>query len=184
MRNDNVLEFFVDLDNLEFHSLADEDVIVADGLDVDLRAGEKCLDAEYVNDHTALGAALDVALDDFVVFESGVYAFPRARSACFLVRQDELAFLVFLIFDEDFHGVADLDVGIVAEFVHRDDTVALVADVNHSFAFVERDDGTFDYVFVFDGVERFVVGFGELFTSLLSGSFAFFVGFPIEVCEG
>ena len=100
------------------------------------------------------------------------------------MRQDKLTFLVFLIFDENFHSVADFDFGIVAEFVHRDDTVALVSDVNHSFAFVERDYGTFDYVFVFDGVERFVVGFGELFTSLLSSSFAIFVGFPIEVCEG
>ena len=52
-----------------------------------------------------------------------------------------------------FYDVADFDVGVVAEFVHRDDAVALVADVNHSLTFVEGDDGTFDYVFVLDGVE-------------------------------
>ena len=78
VRNDNVFEFLVDLDNFEFHCLAYEEVVVADGLDVDLRAGEECLDAEYVDNHAAFCAALDVALDDFVVFESRVDTFPRA----------------------------------------------------------------------------------------------------------
>ncbi len=69
------------------------------------------------------------------------------------MREDKLTFLVFRVLYEHFHGVADLDVGVVAEFVHRDDTVALVADVNHSLALVHGDDGTFDYFFVLDGVE-------------------------------
>ena len=99
------------------------------------------------------------------------------------MRQNQLAFFVFLIFDEHFHGVADLDVGIVAEFAHWDDAVALITDVNHGFALVECDNGTFDYILVLDGVERLIVGAGELFAGLLTGGFAFFIGVPIEVFD-
>ena len=65
----NIAEFGVDLHNLEFHGLADEDIVVADGFHVDLRAGEESLDAEHVDDHAAFGAAFDVTLDDFIVFK-------------------------------------------------------------------------------------------------------------------
>ena len=123
MRNNNVLKFLINLNDLEFHGLAHEDVVVADRTHVDLRAGQECLDAEYVDNHAAFGAAFDVALDDFVVFEGGVDTLPRAACTCFLVRKDELAFAVFLVLDEDFHLVADFDVGVVAEFVDGDYTV-------------------------------------------------------------
>ena len=181
MGNNDVAELFVDLNDAEFHCLAHEDIVVADGLDVDLRSGEECLDAEYVDDHAAFGAALDVALDDFVVFEGGIDALPGAACAGFLVRKDKLALAVFLVFDEDFHLVADFDVGVVAEFAHGDDAVGFVVDVNHGFALVECDDGTFDYFFVFYRVERFFVGGGEFGTRTFAGCVAMFVGFPIEV---
>ena len=69
MADNDVLEFLIDFDNLEFHSLADEDIVVTDRLDINLRAGKEGFDAEYVDNHTALGAALDVALDDLIVLE-------------------------------------------------------------------------------------------------------------------
>ncbi len=78
MRYNDVAELLVDLHNLEFHSLANEDVVVADGLHVDLRAGEECLYAKHIDNHAALCAALDESLDDFVVFESLIDAFPSA----------------------------------------------------------------------------------------------------------
>ena len=85
VRNNNVLEFLVDFYNLEFHSLSYEYVVVADRFHIDLRTRQECFDAEYVYDHTTLRAALDVTLDNFFVFESCVYAIPRASSASFLV---------------------------------------------------------------------------------------------------
>ena len=179
--DNHVFEFGVDFNNLEFHGLANEDIIVADGFDVDLRSGEESLYTEHIDNHAAFCAAFDESFDDFVVFQSLVYALPRARCAGFAVREDELAFLILLVFDEHLDNVADFDVGVVAEFVHRDDAVRLVADVNHSFAFVERDDGTFDYIFVFNGVERFIVGFGEFLTRFVALVFAFFIGIPIEI---
>ena len=53
------------------------------------------------------------------------------------MRKDKLTLLVFLVFDEYFHHVAYLEVGIVAEFSDRYDTVRLVADVNHYLTLVD-----------------------------------------------
>ena len=85
VRNNDVLEFLVDLNDLEFHRLANEYIVVADRLHVDLRTRQECFDAEYVYDHTTLRAALDVTLDNFFVFQSCVYAIPRTCSTCFAV---------------------------------------------------------------------------------------------------
>ncbi len=153
VRHNHVLELLVDFHNLEFHGLAYEDIVVADRLHIDLRAGEERLHAEHIDNHAALCAALDEALDDFIIFESLIDAFPGAGCTGFLVGEDKLALLVFLVFNEDLNDIANLDVGIVAEFADRDDAVALVADVNHCLTLVERDDGTFDYVLVLYGVE-------------------------------
>ncbi len=74
----DVAVFLVDFNNLEFHSLVHIHVVVADGAYVNLAAGQECLDAEYVYYHTALCAALDIALDDFVVLQRLVHALPAA----------------------------------------------------------------------------------------------------------
>lgn len=121
--DDDVLVFLVDLHDLELHVLADEDVIVADGTHVDLRAGQERLDAEHVDDHTALGAALDVAVDDLVVLERLVDAVPAAGLAGLLVAETELAVLVLEGLDIDFNLVAFLEVGVIAEFADGDDGV-------------------------------------------------------------
>ena len=84
-------------------------------MNVDLATGQEGLDAEYVNNHTALSAALDVALDDFITVESGIDTLPALAQAGFLVAQNELAFFVFLIFYVHFYGVAYLQIRIVAE---------------------------------------------------------------------
>ena len=123
MRYDHVAEFFVDFNDLEFHGLAYEYIVVADRLHINLRAGEECLDTEHVDNHAAFCTAFDVAFDDFVVVESSVDAVPAAGSTGFLVRKDELTLAVFLVFDEHLYFVADFDIGIVAEFAHRNDTV-------------------------------------------------------------
>ncbi len=149
----HILELLVDLYNLELHGLAHEDIIVADGLDINLRSGKERLDAEHVDNHATLGTALDVTLDNLVIAEGFVDALPRTGCTGLAVREDELAFLVLLVLNEHFHNVTDLNIGIVTELVHRDDTVALVSDVNHSLTLVERNNGTFDYIFVLDGVE-------------------------------
>ena len=85
VRYNNILEFLVNLNNLEFHCFADEYIIVADWLNVDLATWQECFDAEYVNNHTALSAALDVTLDYFVVFKRFVYTIPALCHASLAV---------------------------------------------------------------------------------------------------
>ena len=80
-----VSELLVNLYNLKFHCLSDEYVVVANGFHVNLRTRQECFDAEYVYNHTALRAALDVALDYLVVLQGCVDAVPRTSSACFAV---------------------------------------------------------------------------------------------------
>ena len=123
VRNNHVAVFLVDFHNLELHGLAHEDVVVADGLNIDLRSGQECLDAKHINDHATLGAALDVTLDDFIIFKRFVNAFPALGCTGLLVREHELAFVVLLILDKHFHSVAYLQVGVVTEFVVGNDAV-------------------------------------------------------------
>ena len=85
VRNNNIAEFLVDLDNLELHSLAYEHIVVAYRMNVDLAAGKECFDAEYINNHTTLGAALDITLDNLFVVESGIDALPALAQTSLLV---------------------------------------------------------------------------------------------------
>ena len=78
MRYDDVLELLVDLDDLELHRLVYISIVVADRTDIDLRTREEGFDTEDINDHTTLGAALDVATYHFVLFEGFVDTIPRA----------------------------------------------------------------------------------------------------------
>ena len=180
----HVLVFLIDLDNLELHGLAYKDVIVADGLHVNLAAGQECLDAEYVHDHATLCAALHVALHDFLVLHGLVHAVPRAACACLLVREDQLAFLVLLVLNVHFHRVAHLEVGVVAEFTCGNDSIALEADVHYHFALVHCDNRTIDHVVVVDFVQGAGVGFLLSLTAHLSVAVTLGIAFPIEVFNG
>ncbi len=157
--NDYVAEFLVDLDDLEFHGLVDVHIVVADGLDIDLAARQEGLDAEHVDDHATLRTALDVTLDDFVFLEGLVDTVPGLDGAGALVGEDELAFLVFRVLHVHFHGVADGEIRVVAEFIDADDTFALVTDVHDHFAFVDGGHGAFyDLIFV-DAAQTLAVAF-------------------------
>ena len=184
VRNNNVFEFLVDFNHFEFHGFANEYIVIANGFNVDLRTGQEGFDAKYIDNHTTLGAALDVTLDDFVVFKSSVHTIPRAGSAGFFVGKYELSFFIFLVFDVDFDRVTHFEIGIVTEFVHRNNAIGFVTDVYNNFAFVDRDNGSFDYLFVFDSVERLVISGHQLFAALLADNFAFFIGVPVEIFNG
>ena len=74
--NNNVAELLIDLHNLELHGLSYEHIVVADGVNIDLAAGQECLDTKYVYNHTALCAALDVTLNNLFVVEGCIHALP------------------------------------------------------------------------------------------------------------
>ena len=76
VRNNNIAELLIDLHDLELHSLAHELVVVAYGVNVDLRTGQEGLDTENVNNHTTLCAALDVTLDNLLGLEGCIDTVP------------------------------------------------------------------------------------------------------------
>ena len=76
MRNNDVTELLVDLNNFELHGLSNELIVVAYGMNVNLRTWQEGLDAEYIDNHTALCAALDEALDNLLLLESCIDAVP------------------------------------------------------------------------------------------------------------
>ena len=155
--NNDVLELLVDLNDLELHSFAHEYVVIADRTHVDLRTGEEGFDAEDIDNHTTLGAALDVSLDHLIVVQSFVYTVPAASLASLLVAKTELAALILESFNINFYFVALFEVGIVAEFAYRDYGVRLHADINAHFTLVDRFHGACHHFVFFCCLERLVV---------------------------
>ena len=181
VRNDHVAELLVDLDDLELHGLVDVYVVVADGLHVDLRAGQEGLDAEDVDDHAALRAALDVTLDDLVLLEGLVDAVPRLELTSLLVREGQLAVLVLGRLDIDLDLVADLQVGVVAELRYGNDTLALVADVDENLALGDGRDGTLDHLADGDVRQRLVIGCRDLLPGLVVDAQVVLKCVPVEI---
>ena len=124
---------------------------------------EECFNSEYVDNHTTLCAALDVALDDFLVVKSCIHALPTLAQTCLLVREKQLAFFVFLVLYIDFNDVACLQVRIVTELRCGDDTVALVADVYDYLFLVNRNDFSVYDLMIGNLVKCFVVSFLKFF---------------------
>ena len=85
MRYDNIAELLINLNDLEVHCLVNVCIVILDRTDVDLRTRKECLDAEYIYDHTALCAGLDITLNDLTLVECLINHIPRAQLTCLLV---------------------------------------------------------------------------------------------------
>ena len=181
VRHDHVAELLVDLHDLELHGLVHVYIVVADGFHVDLRAGQERLDAEYVDDHTALRAALDVTLDDFVLLQRLVDTVPRLELTGFLVREGQLSVLVLRSLDIDFDLVAYLQVGVVAELRYGNDALALIADVDDHLTLVDTRYGSLDHFADVDVRKRLVVSLGDLGLVLVVHAQVVFKGVPVEI---
>ena len=83
------------------------------------------------------------------------------------MRENELTLLVLLVLNIDFHLVANLQVGIVAELRGGDDAIALVTDVDNNLFLVDRDNGTLYNLMLLNLVESLVVSLLQVF---LAGS--------------
>ena len=105
---DDVAALLVELDDLELEALADELVEVADGAEVDLRAGEERLDAD-VDGEAALDAADDDAFHELVALARGGDLVPDAHLVGLLLGELDHARVVLALLDEHFDGVARLD---------------------------------------------------------------------------
>ena len=179
--NDYIAELLIYLDNLEFHRLIDIYIVIADRLYVDLRTRQERFDAEYIDNHTALGAALDITLDDFVVGQSLIDAIPRFELASLLVREQQLADLVLNRFYINFDFVADLQFGIVAELRCRNHAFAFVADIYDYLALVDFGYRTLDRFADCDVGHRFAVLLGNLLFRLVVQIRLALKRIPIEI---
>ena len=175
-----ITELLVNLNNLELHGLANELVVVANGVNVDLATRQEGLDAEYVNNHTTLCAALDVTLNNFLVVESCIDAIPALAETSLLVWKNELTFLVLCVLYVNLYDVAGLQVGVVAEFACGDDTIALVADVYDNLFLVNRDHLAVNDLVLANLVEGFVVRLVKFFLADVCHC-AIFELIPVEV---
>ncbi len=168
MGNNHIAEFLVDLHNLEVHGGVHEHIVIFDGTDVDLGAGEESLDTEHIHDHTALGAGLHITLHHFTALVSGVNHIPRLELTGFLVGDHELTLAVLGALYEHFHLITHLEVGVVTEFRGADNTFALGADVHHHFALVDGGNDTFHNLVLGDlGEGLLILGKGFFLGTLL-----------------
>ena len=181
VRNDHVAELLIDLDDLEFHGLVHVYVVVANGFHVDLRSGQERLDAEHVDDHAALRAALDVTLDDLVVGQRLVDAIPRFELTRLLVRKRQLAVLVLGRLHVDLDLLAYGQFGVVAEFGNGNDALALIADIDDNLALVDTRYGSLDHFADVDVRKRLVVSLGDLGFVLVVHAQVVFKGVPVEI---
>ena len=100
------------------------------------------------------------------------------------MREDELALLVFEVFDVNLNGVSDFEVGVVAKFADGDDTVALRADAYHHFALGDVGHNAFCHFVLVHVVEGLVVGSNETFVAFAGGCRAVFKCVPVEIGQG
>src|SRR5688572_17836385 len=147
-RQHDVAALLVDLDDAHAQLLAAQGIEVADGTDVDLRAGQERADAD-VHGQTALDALDDAADDDLAVGIRFLDLVPNLHLLGLLARQHDVAVPVFGALQQDIDDVPGLHrdlSSLVEELADGDQTFRLVADVDHYGSFGEPENGPFDHL--------------------------------------
>ena len=85
VRHNDIAELLIYLDNLKFHCLAYEYIVVTDRMNVNLRTWQECLHSKYVHNHTTLGTTFDEALYDLFILKSLVNTLPTLSHMSLLV---------------------------------------------------------------------------------------------------
>ena len=141
--DDDVAAGAVHLEDLERLRRAHQRAHVADGADVDLRAGQEGHRAAEIDGEAALDAAVDGAVDPLAAFEGALEAGPGFFAAGLFARQDDEAFAVLVALDIKLDDVAGLDFGLHArsgELLERHAAFALEADIDDGELVGEADD--------------------------------------------
>ena len=106
---------------------------------------QKSLDAD-IDEQAALDDSLDLAGDGSALVANGEDALPILLELGLLLGENDHAFLVFELLDQDINLVSDFDGLKVFELAGRDDAFTLVADVHQRFFGADFDDGSFNNV--------------------------------------
>ena len=141
-KND-VLPLLVDLNNLEFVSVADVLLEILGNDDVDLRGGQESFHAD-VDEQAALDDGFDLAVDGAAFVADGEDALPVLLEFGLFLREDNHALFVLELLDQDVDLIADFDGFDVVKLGAGDDAFTLIADVHQDFLGADFDDGAFD----------------------------------------
>ena len=165
--NDDVVTFNVDLDDFDIVFFAEVIVNVADRTDINLAAGQEGGEAFDINHDAALDFVAHEALDNITFAVFGGDAVPSLDGISLFKTQGGLVLTVFDFFKVNVDFIADVDLVVFQEFIGRNETFGLVADINQctigtllgdfsldDFAFGDRLTG-------FSGAEKFFHGSGN-----------------------
>ena len=130
---DDVLAVVVDFDDLEIVGVADELLQIFRRHDVDLRRGQKRLDAD-VDHQSAFDDGFHLAFDQAVFLKHARDLVPVLAIGGFLLREHDHAFVVLEALEQHIDFVADFEVFDVLKFAERNDAFGFVTDVDQHFA--------------------------------------------------
>ena len=137
--DDDVAPLGVDLEDLGLDGLADVDADVGRPADVDLARGEEDRHAD-VDEQPALDLPHDLAFDLVLLALFGGDLLPAADAVGFPLGDGHRAAVAFDVLEQDFDGVADLDLGGVVELVLVEDALGLEADLDEEVVAGVADD--------------------------------------------
>ena len=140
--DDDVAALLVELDDADFDLGADVAVEVAHRTNLDLRAGQECLDAD-VDGKTTLDAAEHHALDGNLGVGGLFQLVPDLVAQGLFVADQVAAFGLFALNDH-LNRVAGLELGDAVDVQHllqRDEALGLEADIDDNMLVGDLDDG-------------------------------------------
>ena len=137
---DDVAALLVHLDDFHLEALADQPLQVAHRPEVDLRTGQKGLEAD-IDSEAALGLGHHDAFDGLVVLVSFDQFVPDLDLVRFFLGQDDVAVVVLHPLQVDFDLIADGQVlAALGELGLMDQSLGFEADVHGDEALADFDD--------------------------------------------
>src|SRR6266566_890824 len=178
-RHDDVATPFVELDDLELETLAEQLVDVRHATERDLAARQERIHAHEVHDHAALDLLHEGPRDRFIFFVRFPDLLPDAHEVGLLLRQDDGAFLVLEVLEEDLDFVAFFQTLGVFELIDGYRAFGLEADVEDDGGVGHAQHLRFDDLAFFDIRERPLVQQSH-FLDLVRGVFLIETGADAE----
>src|ERR1035441_2020133 len=155
----DVAALLVELDDGDFHGLALHSIQIADGTEIDLRAGQKGVRTLNVEGQATLDALDDDALDGLLLVVSALDLVPRAQALRFQVREVHVALFVFTFLAHHVDLVAGLELGlalVIENLGDRRHAFRLGSDIDHHVGRGQLHHATFNNVVLAHGF----LGFG------------------------
>src|SRR5688572_10663124 len=178
-RDDDVAAALVQLDDLELEALAQQLVDVRHAAQRDLAARQEGIDAHQIDDDAALDLLHEGAGNRLVALVCFADPLPDPHEVGLLLRENDRAFLILEMLEEDLDLVAFLEALRVLELVDRHRAFRLEADVEDDGGVGHAEHLRFDDFAFFDIRQRPFVQLGH-FRDLVRGVFLVEAGTDAE----